>query len=152
MNYLSLISMVAECILAIMAIIAGVVSWFEYRSYKQKENNKLLSQLNKRYLNSKDIQTVVRYLRDIDADDTKPNPYQTELFLRFFEELGVYLRNNDKLKDDFDNFFGYYLKQIYIKDRGKELLEAINNEEEGWEYLKEYKTKVGFPYSNAPTK
>lgn len=152
MNTLSFISLIANCILATMAIIAGAVSWFEYKSHKQKENNKLLSQLNRRYVNSEDIQTVVRYLRDIGADDTKPTPYQTELFLRFFEELGVYLRNNDNLKEDFDNFFGFYLKQMYCKERGKELLAAINNEEEKWKYLNEYKNKVGFPYSIAPTK
>lgn len=140
----SLISLIADCILAIMAIIAGAVSWFEYKSHKQKENNKLLSQLNRRYVNSEDIQSVVRYLREVGADDTKPTPYQTELFLRFFEELGVYLRDNDNLKDDFDNFFGFYLKRMYQTDRGKELLAAINNEEESWEYLHEYKTRVGF--------
>ena len=52
---------IADCVLAIMAIIAGLVSWFEYRSHKQKENNKLLSQLNKRYIENQDIQTVVKY-------------------------------------------------------------------------------------------
>ena len=39
---------ISNCILAIMAIVARVVSWFEYQSYKRKENNKLLSQLNRR--------------------------------------------------------------------------------------------------------
>ena len=29
---------IADCVLAFMAIIAGVVSWFEYRSHKEKEN------------------------------------------------------------------------------------------------------------------
>lgn len=38
---------IADCVLVVMTIIAGVVSWFEYRIHKQKENNKLLSQLNK---------------------------------------------------------------------------------------------------------
>lgn len=42
MNTLSFISLIANCILATMAIIAGAVSWFEYKSHKQKENNKLL--------------------------------------------------------------------------------------------------------------
>lgn len=152
MNIISIISLIASCILAIMAIIAGAISLYEYKRHKQQENNKLLSQLNKRYINSKDIQTVVRYLRNIDADDTKPTAYQTELFLRFFEELGVYMRDNVDLKDDFKNFFGFYLKQMYSKDRGKELLAAINYEEEEWDYLKEYKKKVDFPYTITPTK
>lgn len=140
------LSTIANCVLALMAIIASIVSWFEYKSYKQKENNKLLSQLNKRYINNNDIQTVVRYLREIDPDDKVPQPNQTELFLRFFEELGVYLRNNNKLKDDVDNFFGFYLKRMYNTDRGKDLLAAINNEELKWDYLNEYKKIVEFPY------
>lgn len=140
------ISNIADCVLAIMAIIAGVVSWFEYRSHKQKENNKLLSQLNKRYISNEHIQAVVKYLRKIDADDSKPKPYQTELFLRFFEELGVYLRNNNLPKEDVVNFFGYYLDRMYETDRGKDLLAQIENEERGWKYLNEYKAKVKFPY------
>ena len=137
---------IADCVLAFMAIIAGVVSWFEYRSHKEKENNKLLSQLNKRYINNNDIKIVVKYLRMVDADDTKPKPYQTELFLRFFEELGVYLRNNNLPKDDVVNFFGYYLERMYKTDRGKELLEQIGNEERTWKYLNEYKARVNFLY------
>lgn len=142
----SLIANYANCVIAIMAIIAGVVSWFEFRSHKQKENNKLLSQLNQRYISNQDIQTVVRYLREIDPDNTSPRPYQTELFLRFFEELGVYLRNNNLPAKDVDHFFGFYLKRIYECERGKQLLAKINNEEKDWEYLNDYKEKVKFPY------
>ncbi len=82
----------------------------------------------------------------IDPDDVKPRPYQTELFLRFFEELGVYLRNDNLPKDDVINFFGFYLEQIYKTERGKQLLAEIDNEEREWNYLKDYKEKVGFPY------
>lgn len=140
------ISLIANCVLAVMAVIAGVVSWFEFRSHKQKENNKLLSQLNQRYISNQDIQTVVRYLREIDPDNIAPRPYQTELFLRFFEELGVYLRHNNLPKDDVVNFFGFYLTQMYESDRGKQLLARINNEEKEWVYLNDYKRKVKFPY------
>ncbi|MBQ7421800.1 MAG: hypothetical protein IJV27_06660 [Prevotella sp.] len=136
----------ANWILAIMAVVAGFISLIEYCSHKQKENNKLFSQLNKRYINNTDIQIVVRYLRKIDADDIKPKPYQTELFLRFFEELGVYLRNDNLPQKDVVNFFGYYLERMYETDRGKELLKEISNEEKDWDYLNEYKTKVKFPY------
>ena len=141
-----MVGSIAEWILAIMAIVAGIISWKEYKSHKQKENNKLLSQLNRRYINNEDIQTVIRYLRVIDPDDKKPRPYQTELFLRFFEELGVYLRNDNLPKDDVINFFGFYLEQIYKTERGQKLLAEIDNEEKEWNYLREYKEKVGFPY------
>ncbi len=57
-----MVGSIAEWILAIMAIVAGIISWKEYKSRKQKENNKLLSQLNRRYINNEDIQTVIRFL------------------------------------------------------------------------------------------
>ena len=147
MTTISVIIAISNCVVAIMAIVAGVVSWIEYNSHKQKENNKLLSQLNKRYLGNKDIQTVVRYLRKIDADSKVPRPYQTELFLRFFEELGVYLRNNNLPKDDVVNFFGFYLEMMYITERGKKLLAEIDNEEKKWKYLNEYKARVNFLFT-----
>lgn len=74
----------------IVAIAAFVFSLFELRSHKTKEDNKLLSQLNKRYLESEDIQIVVKYLRVTEPSIHQPNAYQIDLFLRFFEELGVY--------------------------------------------------------------
>ena len=38
------------------------------------------------------IQKVVRYLRDFDASDEEPDAYEVEVFLRYFEELGTYLK------------------------------------------------------------
>lgn len=123
----------------LVALLAFILSIVELRSYKQKENNKLLSQLNKRYLANDNMQAVVKYLREIKPSDEKPSPYQTELFLRFFEELGVYLRHNNQLLLDFYIFFNYYYKQLYESKKGKELLNEINHEDEDLEYLNDYK-------------
>ena len=146
---MTVISTIANCLLAIMAIVADVVSWNQLKSHKEKENNKLLSQLNKRYINNPDIQVVVRYLRVNNPDDIIPKPYQTELFLRFFEELGVYLRNNGLPKDDVINFFHYYFKRLHETERGQDLLKAINyydeiTDENEWVYLKNYIKAVGY--------
>ena len=126
----------------LVAVLAFVLSIIELRSYKQKENNKLLSQLNTRYLNNQDMQAVVRYLREIDPSKEKPSPYQTELFLRFFEELGVYLRHNDQLLLDFYIFFNHYFIRLYESEKGKGLLQEINNEDEQLVYLGGYKRKM----------
>ena len=81
---------IINLLILIVALSAFILSIIELRSYKQKECNKLLSQLNKRYLTNNDMQAVVKYLRDIDPTDEEPSAYQVELFLRFFEELNVY--------------------------------------------------------------
>lgn len=125
-------------ILAI-AIAAFVFSLFQLRSHKTKEDNKLLSQLNKRYLESWEIQTVVRYLRVTEPSIIQPTAYQIDLFLRFFEELGVYLENKSIKKKDVGNFFNFYLKQFYSTERGKLLQKRCEYNEDELPYLKTYK-------------
>ena len=142
----AIVSVISSGILAFMAIVAGIFSWIEIHSHKEKENNKLLSQLNKRYLENEDIQMVVRYLREIDADPKMPRPYQTELFLRFFEELGLYMKNYNLPKNAVKNFFEFYLKRMYTTERGKELLVNINYDERKWIFLNIYKKNTDFEY------
>lgn len=137
---------IADWLLVIMAIIAACFSWMEIQSHKDKENNKLLSQLNKRYMSSEGIQKVVRYLRKYDAESEKPSSYEIELFLRFFEELGVYMRKDNLPKEDVRNFFNYYFEQFYTTEKGKELREQINNEDKELTYLADYKKKLGLDY------
>ena len=45
----------------LLAAITVVLSYIELQHYKRKESNKLLSQLNKRYLMNDDMQAVVKY-------------------------------------------------------------------------------------------
>ena len=129
-----------------MAIVAAVFSYIELQSHKEKENNKLLSQLNRRYVGSDDIQAVVKYLRDFDAYNEKPTSYQVELFLRFFEELGVYMRNDNLPKADVINFFNYYFERLYTTERGEALRKQIKNVDKELPYLEAYKEKLGLKY------
>ena len=127
----------------IVAIAAFVFSLFELRSHKTKEDNKLLSQLNKRYLESEDIQIVVKYLRVTEPSIHQPNAYQIDLFLRFFEELGVYLENKSIKKKDVGNFFNFYLERFYSTERGKILQERCECKEWDLPYLETYNRIMG---------
>ena len=120
---------IIDLLILIVALAAFILSLFELHSYKQKETNKLLSQLNKRYLESNDLQTVVKYLREINPDDIEPSEYQIELFLRFFEELNVYLRHGNLKPDDVKTFFNFYFDRLYHTERGQKLLKKIYHEE-----------------------
>ncbi len=128
----------------IVAIVAVVVSVVEIRSYKAKENNKLLSQLNKRYIGSTDVQSVVKYLRKDEPSNVEPDAYQVELFLRFFEELGVYLKTGSIRKGDVREFFNYYFNRYETTDRGKLLKAKIHNEDTDKDlpYLGEYRKQM----------
>ena len=128
----------------LLAVITVVLSYIELQHYKRKESNKLLSQLNKRYLTNNDMQAVVKYLRDIDPTNEEPSAYQVELFLRFFEELNVYLRHGNLKPNDVITFFNFYFDRLYHTERGKKLLDKINHEDEKLDYLNGYKDKIGF--------
>lgn len=138
------ISDIINLMILIVALSAFLLSIHELRSYKRKENNKLLSQLNKRYLGNPNMQAVVKYLRDIDPEDDEPSAYQVEMFLRFFEELYVYLRHDGLKKEDVIEFFNYYLEKLYDSERGKKLLDKIEHQDEELNYLIGYKEIIGF--------
>ncbi len=76
------------------------------------------------------MQAVVKYLRDKEPEGDYISLYQLEVFLRFFEELGLYMETNSLKTKDVDNFFGYYLRQLYTTAKGKELLQRLGAEEE----------------------
>lgn len=131
----------------IVAVVAAVISIIQLRNHNAKENNKLLSQLNRRYLGSKEVQTVVRYLRDIESSNVVPDAYEIELFLRFFEELGLYLNTKSIKKKDVKEFFDYYFEQFEKPDKGSKgsiLKDKIEHEDKDWPYLNMYRKKMGY--------
>lgn len=130
--------------LLIVTFSAAIISLKQLRGHNDKENNKLLSQLNKRYTENKDVQAVVLYLREIDPTNKEPEAYQVELFLRFFEELGIYLKTNSIRKDDVKEFFNFYFDQYERTTRGRILKSKIHNEdtEEYLPYLEVYREEM----------
>ncbi len=138
-----IIANIINLLILLVALAAFVISVKEWYGHKTKEYNKLLSQLNERYINNKDIQIVVKYLRYTEPSDSQPDAYQIDLFLRFFEELGVYLGNNSIEKEDVENFFNYYLDRFFTTNRGKLLRQRSEYKKEDLPYLETYKTIMG---------
>lgn len=85
---------------------------------------------------------MLRYLREFDASDEEPAAYQVELFLRFFEELAVYLKSKSLNPDDVKQFFDFYFRQFESSDRGKLLKEKIRHEDNKLEYLEIYREEI----------
>ena len=135
--------------MAVIAFIALIVACYEYFSHKEINKHQLFSQLNIRYQESDDIQTVIRYLRIKNPSDKKPTLYQLELFLRFFEEIGMYMSTKSLPAETVDKFFGFYLKELYTSPRGNELLALLIKDEE-LPYLEIVKKQIGI--SNNDTK
>ncbi len=128
--------------LLFVTTVTVVISIIEIHVHKRKEDRKLFSQINERYINNKDVQTVVKYLREIDPDDTIPSSYQIELFLRFFEEIGLYLKTNSIKAKDVYCFFDHYFDQFENTPKGKELAVKIKQNHKSWKYLNVYRDKM----------
>lgn len=138
----SVIQTWANVAMSIFALIALIVAYVEYKSHNKTDEHKLFSQLNRRYQENNDIQYVVKYLRDKEPSEQEPSLYQLELFLRFFEELGMYMSTNSLDAGNADVFFGFYLRQLYRTHRGKELLARLNGDDSQLEYLNTLKRKI----------
>ena len=144
----------AEWVTAGAAVIALIVSWCQYQLHKERERSKVFSTLNERYLNNEDVQAVVKYLSKTGPVTEVPDDYRTELFLRFFEEVGVYLKSKSLEPQPVEQLFGYYLYEIYTSDKGRELLKACDYHDSEWPYLvtfKQYMSEVDPKWGKIPT-
>ena len=133
---------VIEGLTLLVACVAFGLAYKEYHSQKQTDYHKLFSQLNRRYEKNESMQAVVKYLRDKEPEGEQISLYQLEVFLRFFEELGLYMETNSLETDDVDKFFGYYLRQLYTTAKGKELLQRLGAEEKDLTLLQVIKKKL----------
>ena len=153
----------AEIIKIIIAIIAlGIsaytvrVSLKQFRLYKERERSKIFSKLNEMYLSNQEVQAVVKYLtidKPTKEQAKEPDEYQTELFLRFFEEVCVYMKSDSIEPEQVDKLFGYYLKEIFNSDKGKALIKKCKYQVCYWEYLVEFKnimSKINKDWSEIP--
>lgn len=129
-------------VMALIAFIALIIAYGEYKVHKKINEHQLFSQLNIRYQGNEDIQCVIKYLRAIEPSDIKPTVYQLEIFLRFFEELGMYMETDSIDAKTVNNFFGHYLKELYTSERGIELLSQLKDELKELGYLNTLRQKI----------
>lgn len=139
---MELIKIIIELTTLVIALIAVCQTKKEYDSHKMTEYHKLFSQLNRRYERNNDMQGVVKYLRNKEPYGAKPTLYQLEVFLRFFEELGLYMKTDSLKANDVDKYFGYYLRQLYTTSNGRLLLEELGEEEKELDLLQIVKAKL----------
>lgn len=66
--------------------------------------------------------------------------YQLEMFLRFFEELGLYMKTDSLKAKDVEKFFGYC--QLYTTPNGRLLLDELGEEEKDLDLLQIVKEKL----------
>ena len=102
----------AEIITCIIAFLAFILSYKEYRGHKKRERINILTQLSVRYTTDSNICSVVKYLEQMEdkLDDSNiPDIHQIEMFMRFFEEVDCLIRAGALKENIVYYMFGHYV-------------------------------------------
>lgn len=121
-NYLSSISNIG---IFVTSLIASFYAVIQYENHKKEERTKLLCEYNQRYSSDKNIEEVVTWMLQVSilddngeiksADPTRahsPGIHKKEMFMRFFEELYLQIKNNKIDKRESCRLFSYYARKF----------------------------------------
>ena len=113
----------------------------ELKRFKDSRRTKVFSELNNHYINDyKNIQPVIEYIRNNSDDSINVSGQQVELFLRFFEELDVYLKEGVLDDETTHDMFAYYCLALF--ENKPELLKDIEYKKEEWPLLEDFKKRM----------
>lgn len=118
---IEIIRLIADC----TVIGAVIFTYVQYRQYKKKEKADILAHFNERYSNDENIKAVVEYLMGEKQND--PTNYQKEMFLRFFEELQIFIEVKSLDPQLVYDTFAYYALEAYKK--GTDFYSELNPNE-----------------------
>lgn len=127
-----------------------MIAYREYKKIRKKEKCDILTRYNERYTNDPCIRKVIdSYL---DKNKQKPTANEKELFLRFFEELEVMIREDYISEQYVHDFFSYYFLVLWDDDdfwnydmRGSKTKQQSQNSDD-WRLAKKLYTRMIFRY------
>ncbi len=137
----------AEFVTAIVALLAFIITIYEYNMRKDAKQAQVLSEYNKRYTEDPNVVKVVKYLCYTDKDGKinnpkpeKPSNYEVEMFMRFFEELELQIRCYRIEEKAVYDLFVYYANKL---NDSKELRDSlgVTDYNENWGGFKEITRK-----------
>ncbi len=102
-------------ILASLAtIVAIVIAVFQYFTIRKQNKLELLTKYNARYCINEDMGRVIKYLEKYDGlnhhgEVYKPDDHQVEMFMRFFEEIELLIKQNAMEEEAVYYMFSYYV-------------------------------------------
>lgn len=113
------IGSLSEVVTALATVFALIVACKEYFEHKDKKQAAILSEYNQRYSTDPNIIKVVQYLNYMDNGGkinnpirVRPSNYEVEMFMRFFEELGLQIECGRLKQEDVEDLFLYYAKKL----------------------------------------
>lgn len=157
-----ILSCLANWVTAITAIVAFYLSCKEYSNHLKRERANVLSRFNERYSDDVSIKKVICHINAIayntnsNAENReKPEVYDIEMFMRFFEELEYSIQSDNLDKKIVRDLFGFY--PLLASERKDFLYEE--DDKENWKLFNHFvkrmnrikplskKDKGNFPYT-----
>ena len=104
-----------DIILAILAITTLFCTFMEYSHHRKREKADVLGQYNERYSRDEHVNSVVNYLacyKDNMIPKDRPCLHDVEMFMRFFEEMEIQIKE-DRLDEKYVyDLFSYYAIEL----------------------------------------
>ena len=100
-----------DIIMAIFAAITLICTFTEYRYHRKREKANVLGQYNERYSKDEHVNKVVDYIiryMDNNVVNQLPSVHDVEMFLRFFEEMEIQIKENRMDENHVHTLFSYY--------------------------------------------
>lgn len=120
----------------ILATILGTIAAIPtYQINITEKRNRVFARMNKVFVKDENIQAVIRFMNN--GERKEPSINELELFLRFFEELDVYVKAGDIDKKVVYLLFYYYCNQLIHAPEYQYLREKMDFNLENWKYLKD---------------
>lgn len=114
-----------DIILAILAITTLFCTFMEYSHHRKREKADVLGQYNERYSRDEHVNSVVNYLvcyKDNMTPKDRPCLHDVEMFMRFFEEMEIQIKE-DRLDERYVyDLFSYYAIELGENEKLRLLL------------------------------
>lgn len=120
--YICFLSSIANIGIFVTSLAAALFAVLEYNRHKQEQRTKLLCEYNQRYSTDRNIESIIEWMLQIaltnDEGDIigvnkniKNNPpgiHKKEMFMRFFEELYMQIKDGRLNENNIKRMFSYY--------------------------------------------
>lgn len=123
----------------IVTLFALSITWFEYLNHKKTQQSKVFNKLNDVYYQNPAVRKVGVYLSNKEKNAEEPSAFEIEAFLRFFEELQVFIEDKQISREMAYDLFSYYCLDI-MNESGSHhsLLEKIEYDKKNWVMLEKF--------------
>lgn len=149
-SFATSVSAIVAALSLVVTVITVVIAYHEYKKISKKEKCDILTKYNERYMNNPCILKVIdSYLY---KNKKKPTANEKEMFLRFFEELEVMIREEYISEKNVHDLFSYYFLVLWDDDDfwSQDMRDSLTKEEaqnsDDWRLAKSLYTRMIFRY------